>query len=184
MSFANQIENRNLLSPNGFKFSIAKYPKVDFYSNKAAIPGISLGVAIQPNPFRDLPVPGDKLEYNDLSLTFLIDEAMENYLAIYDWLISLGYPENIDQFNELRRNQRYNASEDSRDTYNQYSDGSLEILNSNLKPIYKVKFKDLFPVSLNTLEFDATQRDYSYFTGVVSFKYTIFQMQTLDGRIL
>jgi len=184
MAFANQIGNRNLLSPNGFKFSLAKYPKVDFYSNKASIPGISLGVAIQPNPFRDLPVPGDKLEYNDLSLNFLIDEGMENYLAIYDWLISLGYPENIDQFNELRRNQRYNASEDSRDMYNQYSDGNLEILNSNLKPIYRVKFKDLFPVSLNTLEFDATQRDYNYFTGIVSFKYTIFQMQTLDGRIL
>jgi hypothetical protein len=184
MTFANQLSNRNLLSPVGFKFNLSKYPKVNFFSNKTSIPGISLGVAIQPNPFRDIPIPGDKLDYNDLNLEFLVDEGMENYLAIYDWLIALGYPENVDQFNALRRNDRFNPSEDAKDVYNQYSDGTIEVLNSNYNPVLIIKFKDLFPVSLNTLEFDATKRDYTYFTGMVSFKYTIFEIQSLDGKIL
>lgn len=184
MSFINQIENRNLLSPNGFKFTLTKYPKASFYSNKVSIPGLSLGVAIQPNPFRDLPVPGDKIEYSDFTFDFLVDESMENYITLYNWIVSLGYPENIDQFNDLRRNQRYFPSQDSKDIFNLFSDGSLEILNSNLKPIYRVKFKDLFPVSLTPLEFDATRTDYNYFTVNVVFKYTIFQLQTLDGIVV
>ena len=41
--FVNQIQNRNFLAPVGFKFTLAKYPKVDFFSNSARIPELSLG---------------------------------------------------------------------------------------------------------------------------------------------
>jgi len=180
MSFPNQIDNRNFLSPVGFRFTLSKYPKVSFFSNKANIPGISLGVAIQPNPFRDLPVPGDKLDYDDLRLEFLVDENMENYRAIYDWLIGLGYPETMDQIDNLSKVDQYQK----REIINLYSDAILEVLNSNYNPVLKIKFKDLFPTSLNTLDFDATQRDYTYFTGVVTFKYTIYQIQSLSGTVL
>ena len=43
----NQISNRNFLSPIGFKFTIAKTPKVDFFCNSARIPEITLGTTIQ-----------------------------------------------------------------------------------------------------------------------------------------
>jgi hypothetical protein len=66
--WAKQISNRNYLSPVGFKFSITKTPKVDFFSNSAEIPGINLGVAIQPTYLKDIPIPGDKLTYDDFSL--------------------------------------------------------------------------------------------------------------------
>ena len=38
-----QIKNRNFLSPTGFQFNLARAPKVDFFSNSARIPGITLG---------------------------------------------------------------------------------------------------------------------------------------------
>ena len=38
--FANQIQNRNFLAPVGFKFTLAKYPKVSFFSNSARIPEV------------------------------------------------------------------------------------------------------------------------------------------------
>ena len=44
----NQLDNRNYLSPVGFKFVITKAPKADFFSNSANIPGINLGFADQP----------------------------------------------------------------------------------------------------------------------------------------
>ena len=40
--FAKQVTNKNYLSPVGFKFNIVKTPKVDFFSNSAKIPGITL----------------------------------------------------------------------------------------------------------------------------------------------
>jgi len=184
MAFPNQISNRNFLSPIGFKFILTKYPKVDFFSNKAGIPGINLGVAIQPTYLKDIPVPGDKLEFGDFSLSFIVDENMENYLSIYDWLIGLGYPENVKQFDDLRAEDRYYPDRDSRDMYNQYSDGVLQILNSNYQPKFQVKFKDMFPTSLTTLDFDATNSDYTYFTATVSFKYTVFQIRNMNDAIL
>ena len=49
MGFPRQLDNRNFLAPVGFKFTLAKEPKVDFFSNSCRIPEISLGTAIQPS---------------------------------------------------------------------------------------------------------------------------------------
>ena len=71
-SFANQINNRNFLSPVGFKFTLSKDPKISFFCNSARIPEISLGSAVQPVYLKDLDIPGDKLTYGDFSLRFLV----------------------------------------------------------------------------------------------------------------
>jgi len=173
MSIANQIENRNFLSPIGFKFTLSKNRKVDFFSNNARIPGISLGLATQPTPLKMLDVPGEILSYEDFMLEFLVDEDLENYLAIHNWLTGLGFPENQRQFTNLVTND-----DGLIDSKLQYSDGSLHILNSNYRDIAIVKFKDLFPTSLSSLDFTATDTDVNYFTAQVSFKYTIYNITT------
>ena len=81
-----QLSNRNFLSPVGFKFAISKVPKADFLSNSAMIPGINLGFALQPTYLKDIPVPGDKMSYEDFTLRFLIDENLENYLEVHKWM--------------------------------------------------------------------------------------------------
>ena len=176
MAFANQIENRNFLSPIGFKFTLSKNKKVSFFSNSARIPEINLGVANQPSYLKDLDVPGDKLVYGDFTLRFLVDENMENYMAIHNWLTGLGYPETTQQFKDLT------TAEYGRDYKEQYSDGSLHILNSNYRDVAIVKFKDLFPTYLTSLEFEATDADVSYFTAEVTFKYTVYNILATDGR--
>ena len=75
----NQLDNRNYLSPVGFKFVITKAPKADFFLNSANIPGINLGFAEQPTYLKNIPVAGDKLTYEDFNLTFFVDENLENY---------------------------------------------------------------------------------------------------------
>ena len=183
--FDKQIANRNYMSPLGFKLILTKTPKVDFLCQSANIPQISMGTGIQPSYLKDIPVPGDKVLYDDLSVRFLVDEKMENYLAIYKWMTGLGYPESIGQYNQLRKDDiRTNASvsDEGDPLYFQYSDATLQILNSNYKPSVLVNFKDAFPVSLSTLEFDVADRDYSYFTANVTFKYTIFTITDPNGN--
>ena len=63
-----QIRNRNFLSPVGFKFNLQKAPTVDFFSQSANIPSINLGVAVQSTYLKDIPVRGDKLVFNDVSI--------------------------------------------------------------------------------------------------------------------
>ena len=90
--FGRQVANRNYLSPVGFKLILSKAPKVDFLCQSANIPQISMGTAVQPTYLKDIPVPGDKVLYDDFSVRFLIDENMENYLQIYNLLeYLLGY---------------------------------------------------------------------------------------------
>ena len=176
-SFPNQIDNRNFLSPVGFKFTLSKEPKASFFCNSARIPEINLGTATQPAYLKDLDVPGDKLTYGDFSLRFLVDENMENYMSIHNWLTGLGYPETTQQFKDL-------TTDDTgiRDLKEQFSDGSLHILNSNFRDVAIVKFKDLFPTYLTSLEFEASDTDVNYFTAEVSFKYTVYNILASDGR--
>jgi len=175
--FANQIGNRNFLSPIGFKFSLVKEPKVAFFCNSARIPEISLGTAIQPTYLKDIDIPGDKIFYGDLFLKFLIDENLQNYMAVHNWITGLGYPETTQDYKDAITND-----EGLRDPNRVFSDGSLTILNSNYKPNAIVKFKDLFPTSLSSLEFDASLTNVDYLTAEVSFKYTVYNILSADGR--
>ena len=175
-AFSNQIQNRNFLSPVGFKFTLAKYPKVSFFCNSSKIPEISLGTAIQSSYLKDLDVPGEKLTYGDLTISFLVDEGLENYMAVHNWMTGLGFPETTQQFKNLTTND-----DGIRDLKEQYSDGSLSILNSNYRATANVKFKDLFPVSLTSLEFDSSVTDIQYFTAEATFKYTVYNIVDTNG---
>ena len=177
--FAKQISNRNFLSPIGFKFSLAKYPKVDFFASSANIPEISLATAIQPSYLKNIDIPGEKLTYGDLRLSFMVDETLENYSSVHKWLTGLGFPESTSQYKELTTNE-----DEIRDPNLAFSDGSLHILNSNFRDVAVIKFKDLYPVSLSSLTFDAKEQDYAYFTAEVTFKYTVYNILDKNGKPL
>ena len=49
-------------------------------------------------------IPGDRLTYGDFSLRFLVDENMENYMSVHNWLTGLGFPETAQQFRDLTTN--------------------------------------------------------------------------------
>jgi len=183
--FDKQIANRNYMSPLGFKLIITKTPKVDFLCQSANIPQISMGTAVQPTYLKDIPVPGDKVLYDDLNVRFLVDEKMENYLSIYKWMTGLGYPESLGQYDQLKKDDirtDASASDEADPLYFQYSDATLQILSSNYTPTIHVNFKDAFPIALSTLEFDVSNRDYSYFTAEVTFKYTIYNITDPRGN--
>ena len=175
------------MSPLGFKLILTKTPKVDFLCQSANIPQISMGTAVQPTYLKDIPVPGDKVLYDDLNVRFLVDEKMENYLAIHKWITGLGYPESLGQFSQLKKDDRRTdarVSDAADSRYFEFSDATLQILNSNYKSSVLVNFKDVFPIALSTLDFDVTTRDYSFFTASVTFKYTIYNITDPSGNRL
>ena len=180
-----QVSNRNFLSPVGFKLKINKCPKVDFLSTRANLPGITLGTAVQPTPYKDLDLPGDKLVYDEFRISFIVDEEMTNYNEIYKWMIGLGYPNSQKDFTDMKKEDIFYPGIAEKDNpYAEYSDGTLQILNSNLRPQSYVKLVGLFPVSLSALDFDATNTDIQYFTAEATFRYTIFEINDMLGKEL
>ena len=178
-----QPENRNFLSPTGFKFTLKRAPGVSFFCNSANIPDLNLGIAIQPSYLKDIDTPGDKITFGDLNLRFLVDEDLKNYMEIQNWIRGLGYPEEVQEFRDLSAKGLVKANY-TNDVQNIYSDGTLQVLTNSSVPNFQVSFKDLFPYTLGTLSFDATATDVQYFTADVSFKYTIYNMVDLGGNPL
>jgi hypothetical protein len=177
------IDNRNFLAPTGFKFSLKRSPGVAFFCNQANIPSLDLGIAIQPTYLKDIDVPGDKIQFGDLTLRFLVDEDLVNYMEIQNWIRGLGYPESVQEFDQLEKEAVLPVNF-GRAGDNIYSDGTLQILSSNLVAKFNVNFKDMFPYSLSTITFDATDTDIEYFTADVSFKYTIYNLTDLSNKPL
>ena len=81
-ALARQPTELDYADPTKFKFSITKLPKVEFFTTAANLPGINLGESIFPTPFKQVPVMGDDLTFDNLEITFLVDEKLENYREI------------------------------------------------------------------------------------------------------
>ena len=187
------LENRNFLAPTGFNFVLEKAQAVDFFCQSANVPSVSMIPTVQPGRLRNIPVPGDELYYEDLSVRFLVDEEMKNYLEIHDWLTTLGFPEYWGQYDfEQQKDDKRQpfASDDmmnSRVAYSrkdkyERSDANLQILNSNYNVIQTIRFKDIFPISLSTLTFDTVASDVQYLSASATFKYTHYNILSGDGR--
>ena len=183
-SWVNSLPTTNdFLRPNAFKFSIKDMPKTSFTCQSANIPDLQLGFATQPTPFIDVPTIGDKINFGEFTIRFIIAEDMSNYLEMYRWLIALGFPDNYSQFKTFTdtRPSRFPfvTKTSGKEEVLAYSDGTLTILDSTNTPKVNIIFKNLFPVSLQALDFDIASASVEYFTAIASFKYTIFEVEPL-----
>lgn len=183
-------------SPTQFKFSIIKLPKVEYFCTAANVPGITLGNASQPTPLKDLPIPGDKLDYDTLNISFLVDENLENYREIHGWLTGLGFPKDYSQFRALQATgtDRYPTSKDVglnkelgqikkavQDEGAIYSDATLFITTSKNNPNLEVRFRDVYPVSLSGLDYNQQETDVQYLTASVTFAYKIYEFASVSS---
>src|SRR5210317_520483 len=88
-------------SPTQFRFQIQKLPEVQFFAQTINIPGISVDGLTQSSPLSQIAIAGSDLSYEDLTVTFLIDEEYRNYREVHDWIKGLGFPENHSQYASL-----------------------------------------------------------------------------------
>lgn len=156
----------NYLSPVGFVVSISRLPNVEFFTQRATIPSVSLVPTIQSTPIHTLYATGDRLEYAEFDLSFLIDESMNNYNEILSWMEGIGSPEKLEQYKNL---------EDGKDGVT--SDVTFIISNSNKNPNIRFTFTNCFPIGLSPVSLDVTQPDISYPEATVSFRYDRFTFE-------
>lgn len=153
--------NKNFLSPLGFKFSIKKTPHVNYFVQQVSMPSVSLGSAEMPTPFQRIPIAGTQLTYGDLSITFKIDEDLQNYLELYNWLTAISFPDNFTQYPGERE---------------VYSDATLSVLSSAYRPKYDIVFRDLYPIDLGGFAMLTTASDVDHVECVATFKYRTFDV--------
>ena len=178
-------------SPTQFRFLINQLPKVQYFTTEANIPGITLGEGQFNTPLKDIELLGDKLTYEDLTITFIVDENLENYIEMHTWLTGIGFPKDRKQFSEFR-SATSNMSVKTRGESNDIgdvrastpelamtSDSVLTILTNKNNPVVECRFRDVFPTSLSVLTYSQNQTDVEYLTATVNFKYKIYEIHTL-----
>ena len=176
-------------SPISFRFKCTKLPEVEFTCQTANIPGISLGSATQPTPLVDVAIPGDKLSYQSLDISFLVDENLNNYKEIHDWLVGLGFPQNYTQFQDLAAGSADRFPGSTRSTAPTgknvpsplkeggiYSDATLTVLNSKNIAKTEIRFQNIYPTSLGGLNYDIKNTDLNYIQASLSFAYTLYEI--------
>ena len=176
-------------SPIQFRFKCTKLPEVEFTCQTANIPGISLGSATQPTSLVDVPMPGDKISYQALDISFLVDENLNNYKEIHDWLLGLGFPQNHTQFADLQAAgaDRFPGSTKSSAVTGTstpaplaeggiYSDATLTVLNSKNIAKTEIRFQNLYPTSLGSLSYSVQATDVDYLQASVSFNYMYYEI--------
>ncbi len=175
--YEDQLTNRNFLSPIGFLFILDKAKKVSFLCQKAEIPTVTLGdVSIPTRGLVPIPVEGN-MRYSDFTIEFIVDEDMENYMQIHNWMRALGTPQELKERKLWNDANRKIKGQDVR-----FSDATLQVLNNNNIANFDVIFKDLFPVDLSTLSFDVTGSDNDYFTATATFKYTLYEIRNVNSQ--
>jgi hypothetical protein len=173
------IENRNFLSPIGFQFTIDRMKSVDFFCQAANIPSMTLGAAPTSTILNKNQNPGDEIQYEDLVLRFLVDENMKNWYQVANWMREIGTPYSNREFKfkrgSLESVNKREATTNVVTSNNQWRcDCSLLVLSSNYRVVSEFIFRDAWPTSLSTLNFDSSAPDINYFTAEVGLKYNYY----------
>lgn len=160
--------SQQFLSPLEFRFLIQRLPKTNFFVQQVSVPSLSLSDIKQPAQFNSIYRTGHTLSYGELNVTFKVDEDMNNYREVYDWMVGLGFPREYGEFKNLNESQQ-----------GLYSDGTLVIMSSQKNSNVRFKFTNLFPTNLSELQMDVTQEDLQYVDCNVSFRYDTFEIDRL-----
>ena len=158
MAIRNQPTNINQLNVVSFETNFLRMPGVNYFCQRVSIPGINLSNTILSTPYANIPIEGDVLEFEDLTIGFIVDEDMQNYLELYNWLQSLGFPDNYSQYDN--------------ETSSIKSDVNILIHTNKSNPNYSIVFKDVFPVSLGAIAFDTNDTTLDPIVIDATFKYT------------
>ncbi len=166
--------NINPLLLSQYQFSIAKLPSLTYFVQETEIPEMSLGSSLQASSVHDIKLPGDTLEFADITVQFIIDEELNNWNAIFFWMQALGFPESNQQFTNF-----INAQVNS-NTYSvlskMVSDGTLTILDNTNNPKQIFTFVDMFPISLSGLRFSSQTTDKDPAIGTATFAYSYYKI--------
>ena len=157
-----QPSNVNYLYQTNFRFTIQRLPVMEYFITRATLPGFGPQSNLeQPTRFVAAKHPNNKLVYENLTLTFLINEDMSNWQEVYEWMRTIYL------------NKDHNRFED--DISSHFTDGSLHILNSAMNPKREIRFRNLLPISLTGIDFQSDVDSLTPFTADVTFAYDYYE---------
>jgi hypothetical protein len=161
--------NTSFLQTSKFTFVIPELPFAKYFCQSVNLPGVSTSAAEIETPFSKMKLHGDKLVYGPLEISFLVDEDIRVWEETYDWIRSLTFPHEFDEY-KRRGIKKVETN---------YHDGVLTILNNaNLENV-RIIYNHLHPIGLTGIQFQSTENADLIMTATATFAYDTFKIERL-----
>lgn len=151
---------------NRFEFVFSNLPNVTYTLNEVQLPGMSMTNPEVSTIFNNVSYGADAPMFDPLTINFLVQEDLANYLEIHDWMRAISFP---DSFRDREDLKRFGGSNHS---------GFLTINDSYNRPLYRFHFENIIPNSLMALNLQAS--DAQEIFASATFNYTIYHREKVD----
>ena len=173
-------DNLSYLAPTQFELLVKKLPNTKYFATGVNIPSVTVGESIQPTPLgANIELPGDKIAYGEMTITFIVDENMENWTELFTWMEGITASTDTEKYRLLvGANKRANEPQDgSGDDKELYSDMTIVVTTAANNPNRYIRIADAYPSSLGEIAMDTTVAGgLSYVTCTASFQFTSFEI--------
>jgi len=148
------------LHQNNFTFSFDRFNLSIFKMRNCTLPSLSVGSIPLSASVLDFPIPGDKLTYGTLSVDFIVDADLANYLQVFNYMRTMGSEDR----DALPRPEPKDL----------LSDATLTVLSNHKNPVAHFDFKDCYIQSLSDLVFDYSTGDTDVVTCQIAIEYSYY----------
>ena len=170
---ATLTDNFNYLQPTSFKLVIDRknFPNLEFFCQNVTHPGLLMPAAEMPiRRMQSIPYPGESLTINELSCNILLDENMQAYQEMYNWI-------KRNQVTNMQGNQLLQGGNAPPTN----SDITLSILSSHNNLTNQFRYVDAIPTSLGDINFESTASGTEFITFVATFRFSYFEMMIVNS---
>jgi hypothetical protein len=167
----NLTDNINLFQPTGFKVTIDRknYSNLEFFVQSVNHPGAQNNPAETPfQRVAGVPLPGGSMTYGELTMDVLLDEDLNSYIEMYNWMLRLVNDEQV----KVRDN--FGGQTSSTPTY---ADILVSALTSHNNKNKTFKYIDAIPVAIGDIRFESQNQSVEYVTFPASFRFSYFDIE-------
>ena len=156
--------NSNLLQSAKYIFVSHNTPFLNYFSQTATLPGVSTNPVLAPTPYSETWRHGDKMDFQELTITALIDEDLRVFEETYNWLKGLTYPHNGSEYEKQKRSGLY-------------ADMDLLFLTNSATDNLSIRFTNCHPIALGSLTMSSMDSPVSVITCDFTFRYDTFEIR-------
>lgn len=175
-------DNLSYLAPTQFELIVKKLPNTKYFATGVNIPSVNIGESLQPTRLgANIKLPGDKINYGELTITFIVDENMENWTEMFNWMEGITASTDTDKYRLLvGANKREGQPQDnSGDDKEMYSDMTIVVTTAANNPNRYIRIQDAYPSTLGEITMDTTVAGgLSYVTCTATFFFTNFEISS------
>jgi hypothetical protein len=146
----------NLALSTNFKAEIVGAEEFNFFIQNVSFPTLSITEVMSNYRNEAGFMPGEVLEYDPLTFSFLVAEDLSNYLFLFNWMKSFQTTERPTEL---------------------FKDVTIHILNNNKLENVKVRFVNSFPTMLGSLEFESNTVIPTALVSQLTLRYQYFEYE-------